>query len=59
MFNIVMCNVVNKSFLCLSPESQRYAVFCLFRMGAEVLDTEVTIVDEAITDICFENVTIL
>ncbi|NXC98904.1 RTKN2 protein, partial [Certhia familiaris] len=38
--------------------SQRYAVFCLFRMGAEVFDTEVTIVDEAITDICFENVTI-
>ncbi|NXV09833.1 RTKN2 protein, partial [Cettia cetti] len=39
-------------------KSQRYAVFCLFRMGAEVFDTEVTIVDEAITDICFENVTI-
>nr|XP_030132559.3 rhotekin-2 isoform X3 [Taeniopygia guttata] len=39
-------------------KSQRYAVFCLFRMGAEVFDTEVIIVDEAITDICFENVTI-
>ncbi|XP_032551588.1 rhotekin-2 isoform X1 [Chiroxiphia lanceolata] len=39
-------------------KSQRYAVFCLFRMGAEVFDTEVTIVDKAITDICFENVTI-
>ncbi|XP_064286023.1 rhotekin-2 isoform X2 [Passer domesticus] len=39
-------------------KSQRYAVFCLFRMGAEVFDTEVTIVDEAVTDICFENVTI-
>ncbi|NWR47056.1 RTKN2 protein, partial [Regulus satrapa] len=39
-------------------KSQRYAVFCLFRMGAEVFDTEVTIVDEAITDICFEHVTI-
>ncbi|NXK42393.1 RTKN2 protein, partial [Piprites chloris] len=38
--------------------SQRFAVFCLFRMGAEVFDTEVTIVDKAITDICFENVTI-
>ncbi|XP_050567935.1 rhotekin-2 isoform X1 [Cygnus atratus] len=38
--------------------SQRYAVFCLFRMGAEVFDTEVAIVDKAITDICFENVTI-
>ncbi|NWR15466.1 RTKN2 protein, partial [Emberiza fucata] len=39
-------------------KSQRYAVFCLFTMGAEVFDTEVTLVDEAITDICFENVTI-
>ncbi|XP_037997589.1 rhotekin-2 isoform X3 [Motacilla alba alba] len=39
-------------------KSQRYAVFCLFSLGAEVFDTEVTIVDEAITDICFENVTI-
>ncbi|XP_009069606.1 PREDICTED: rhotekin-2 [Acanthisitta chloris] len=39
-------------------KSQRYAVFCLLRMGAEVFDTELTIVDKAITDICFENVTI-
>ncbi|XP_010075828.1 PREDICTED: rhotekin-2-like, partial [Pterocles gutturalis] len=39
-------------------KSQRYAVFCLFRMGAEVFDTEVAIVDKAVTDICFENVTI-
>ncbi|NWV30081.1 RTKN2 protein, partial [Origma solitaria] len=39
-------------------KSQRYAVFCLFRMGAEIFDTEVTIVDKAVTDICFENVTI-
>ncbi|XP_009863283.1 PREDICTED: rhotekin-2 [Apaloderma vittatum] len=39
-------------------KSQRYAVFCLFRMGAEVFDTDVVIVDKAITDICFENVTI-
>ncbi|KAM4668168.1 rhotekin-2 isoform 3-T19 [Amazona ochrocephala] len=39
-------------------KSQRYAVFCLFRMGAEVFDTEVAIVDKAITDLCFENVTI-
>lgn len=55
-----MCNTANKTFLWLFPESQRYAVFCLFRMGAEVFDTEVAIVDKAITDICFdENVTIL
>ncbi|XP_010153383.1 PREDICTED: rhotekin-2-like, partial [Eurypyga helias] len=39
-------------------KSQRYAVFCLFRLGAEVFDTEVVIVDKAITDICFENLTI-
>ncbi|KAJ7427727.1 Rhotekin-2 [Willisornis vidua] len=37
-------------------KSQRFAVFCLFRMGAEVLDTEVAMVDTATTDICFENV---
>ncbi|XP_051473075.1 rhotekin-2 [Apus apus] len=39
-------------------KSQRYAVFCLFRMGAEVFDTEVAVVDKAVTDICFEHVTI-
>ncbi|NXU58778.1 RTKN2 protein, partial [Turnix velox] len=39
-------------------KSQRYAVFCLLRMGAEVFDTEVAIVDKALTDISFENVTI-
>ncbi|KFQ20012.1 Rhotekin-2, partial [Mesitornis unicolor] len=39
-------------------KSQRYAVFCLFRMGAQVFSTEVAIVDKAVTDICFENVTI-
>uniref|UniRef100_A0A8C3SFB2 Rhotekin-2 n=1 Tax=Chelydra serpentina TaxID=8475 RepID=A0A8C3SFB2_CHESE len=38
--------------------SQRYAIFCLFKMGAEVFDTDMVIVDKAITDICFENVTI-
>ncbi|XP_055454951.1 rhotekin-2 [Psammomys obesus] len=38
--------------------TQRYAIFCLFRMGAEVFDTDMEIVDQTITDICFENVTI-
>ncbi|XP_021094831.1 rhotekin-2 isoform X3 [Heterocephalus glaber] len=38
--------------------SERYAIFCLFRMGAEVFDTDMLIVDKTITDICFENVTI-
>lgn len=44
-------------FFCL--ESQRYAIFCLFKLGAEVFDTDMIIVDKTITDICFENVTIL
>ncbi|NXH15408.1 RTKN2 protein, partial [Bucco capensis] len=39
-------------------KSQHYAVFCLLRMGAEILDTDMAIVDKAATDICFENVTI-
>lgn len=38
--------------------SQHYAIFCLFKMGAEVFDTDMMIVDKTITDICFENVTI-
>nr|XP_020010325.1 rhotekin-2-like [Castor canadensis] len=39
--------------------SQRYAIFCLFKMGSKVFDTDMVIVDKTITDICFENVTIL
>lgn len=39
--------------------TERFAIFCLFRMGAEVFDTDMMIVDQTITDICFENVTIL
>ncbi|XP_057607566.1 rhotekin-2 isoform X1 [Chionomys nivalis] len=38
--------------------TQRYAIFCLFRMGAEVFDTDMVIVDQTVTDICFDNVTI-
>ncbi|KAM6184829.1 rhotekin-2 [Rhynchocyon petersi] len=38
--------------------TQRYAIFCLFRMGAEVFDTDMVIVDKTVTDICFENVTV-
>nr|XP_012618200.1 rhotekin-2 [Microcebus murinus] len=38
--------------------SQRYAIFCVFKMGARVFDTDMVIVDKTITDICFENVTI-
>ncbi|XP_013370318.1 PREDICTED: rhotekin-2 isoform X2 [Chinchilla lanigera] len=39
--------------------SERYAIFCLFKMGAEVFDTDMLIVDKTITDICFENMTVL
>ncbi|XP_041512310.1 rhotekin-2 [Microtus oregoni] len=38
--------------------TQCYAIFCLFRMGAEVFDTDMVIVDQTVTDICFDNVTI-
>ncbi|XP_074855645.1 rhotekin-2 [Carettochelys insculpta] len=38
--------------------SEQFAIFCLFKMGAEVFDTDVVLVDKAITDICFENITI-
>ncbi|XP_054839769.1 rhotekin-2 [Eublepharis macularius] len=38
--------------------TQRYAVFCLFKIGAQVFDTDLLIVDKAITDICYESVTV-
>ncbi|XP_020648862.3 rhotekin-2 [Pogona vitticeps] len=38
--------------------TQRYSVFCLLRIGSQVFDTDLLLVDKAITDICFENVTI-
>lgn len=38
--------------------SQRYAIFCLFKLGTEVFDTDMVIVDKTVTDICFENVAI-
>ncbi|XP_074152736.1 rhotekin-2 isoform X1 [Sminthopsis crassicaudata] len=38
--------------------SQRYAIFCLFKMGTEIFDTNMMIVDKTITDLCFDNVTI-
>ncbi|XP_017550037.1 rhotekin-2 isoform X1 [Pygocentrus nattereri] len=38
--------------------SQRMAVFCLMKMGSEIFDTEMVIVDQSVTDICFEGVTI-
>ncbi|XP_015266270.1 PREDICTED: rhotekin-2, partial [Gekko japonicus] len=38
--------------------TQRYSVFCLFKIGAQVFDTDLLIVDKAITDICFGSVTV-
>ncbi|XP_053488503.1 rhotekin-2 isoform X2 [Ictalurus furcatus] len=38
--------------------SQRVAVFCLMKIGSEIFDTEMVIVDRTVTDICFEGVTI-
>ncbi|XP_040291864.1 rhotekin-2 [Bufo bufo] len=36
-------------------KSDRYAVFCMLRLGQEIFDTDMVIVDKAMTDICFEN----
>ncbi|XP_056385851.1 rhotekin-2 isoform X2 [Hyla sarda] len=38
--------------------SDRYAVFCMLRLGHEVFDTDMVIVDKTMTDICFENTTV-
>ncbi|XP_062863618.1 rhotekin-2 [Trichomycterus rosablanca] len=38
--------------------SQRVAVFCLMKIGTEIFDTEMVIVDRTMTDICFEAVTV-
>ncbi|KAJ8372692.1 hypothetical protein AAFF_G00280210 [Aldrovandia affinis] len=38
--------------------SRRVAVFCLMKMGVEVFDTEMVVVDKSATDICFEGLKI-
>ncbi|XP_039195585.1 rhotekin-2 isoform X2 [Crotalus tigris] len=38
--------------------TEHYSVFCLFKIGAEVYDSDLLIVDKAATDICLENATI-
>ncbi|KAM4636557.1 rhotekin-2 [Discoglossus pictus] len=38
--------------------TQRYAVFCMLKLGQEISDTDMVIVDKTMTDICFENVTV-
>ncbi|KAM8924352.1 rhotekin-2 [Pelodytes ibericus] len=37
-------------------KSQRYAVFCMLKLGKEISDSDMVIVDKSMTDICFENV---
>ncbi|MGH0161051.1 UNVERIFIED_CONTAM: hypothetical protein FKN15_040216 [Acipenser sinensis] len=38
--------------------SRHVAVFCLMKLGSEVFDSEMVVVDKAVTDICFGNVTV-
>uniref|UniRef100_H2LIY8 Rhotekin 2 n=1 Tax=Oryzias latipes TaxID=8090 RepID=H2LIY8_ORYLA len=38
--------------------SRRVAVFCLIKMGSDVFDTEMVVLDRSVTDVCFEGVTI-
>ncbi|XP_041722741.1 rhotekin-2 isoform X2 [Coregonus clupeaformis] len=38
--------------------SRRVAIFCLMRIGSEVFDTEMVVVDRSMTDVCFEGVTV-
>ncbi|XP_038678326.1 rhotekin-2-like [Scyliorhinus canicula] len=37
---------------------QRFAVFCLVKIGTQIFDTEMVTVDRTLTDICFENLMI-
>ncbi|XP_063817886.1 rhotekin-2 [Pseudophryne corroboree] len=36
-------------------KSQRYAVFCMLKLGQEIYDTDMVIVDKTMTDICFDK----
>ncbi|XP_024153575.1 rhotekin-2 [Oryzias melastigma] len=38
--------------------SRRVAVFCLMKMGSDVFDTDMVVLDRSVTDICFEGVTV-
>uniref|UniRef100_A0A673ZTZ6 Rhotekin 2 n=1 Tax=Salmo trutta TaxID=8032 RepID=A0A673ZTZ6_SALTR len=38
--------------------TRRVAIFCLMRIGSEVFDTEMVVVDRSMTDVCFEGVTV-
>ncbi|NP_001088285.1 rhotekin-2 [Xenopus laevis] len=39
-------------------KTQRHSVFCMLRLGPEIHDTDMVIVDKTMTDICFDNVTV-
>ncbi|XP_077586110.1 rhotekin-2 isoform X2 [Stigmatopora nigra] len=38
--------------------SRRVAIFCLMKMGSQVFDTKMAVVDRTITDVCFDEVAI-
>uniref|UniRef100_A0A3Q2YK49 Rhotekin 2 n=1 Tax=Hippocampus comes TaxID=109280 RepID=A0A3Q2YK49_HIPCM len=38
--------------------SRRVAVFCVMRMGCQVVDTKMAVVDRSVTDVCFEEVAV-
>ncbi|XP_069467301.1 rhotekin-2 [Ambystoma mexicanum] len=48
----------NSDHFSNKESSQRYAVFCMLKMGTAVFDTDMAIVDKTMTDISFEKVTI-
>uniref|UniRef100_A0AAY4EWB0 PH domain-containing protein n=1 Tax=Denticeps clupeoides TaxID=299321 RepID=A0AAY4EWB0_9TELE len=38
--------------------SRRVALFCLMKIGSEVFDTEMVVVDRLMTDVCFDGTTV-
>ncbi|XP_075469087.1 rhotekin-2 isoform X2 [Ascaphus truei] len=48
----------NSEHFSNKEKSQRYAVFCMLKLGQEIFDTDMVIVDKTMTDICFENITV-
>ncbi|XP_078498816.1 rhotekin-2 isoform X2 [Lissotriton helveticus] len=49
----------NSDHFSNKESSQRYAVFCMFKMGTTVFDTDLALVDKTMTDISFEKAVIL
>lgn len=48
----------NSDHFSNKESSQRYAVFCMFKMGTTIFDTDLALVDKTMTDISFEKATI-